>query len=212
MKGATLPDNEKQQVIDKLADFTGLSKEYLNQTNLRINIRRFAKELLRKDGRTVGRLDSRFKGWDRDSAGEQYEYDPSMAAIDGSFSSTLNDYLRVELGYHSDLPYVILGGRINFWDYSSNQNTYVNVAETLRSTMTQNPHLKIFVANGYYDLATPYFATEYTFNHMELPDELRRNVSMKYYEAGHMMYINIPSLQQLKNDLSGFINDANRIK
>ena len=164
--------------------------------------------MLRDERRTVGRLDSRFKGFDRDSAGEFYEYDPSLANITGPYTATLYDYVRGDLKFESDLPYEILTPRVQPWSYAEHENRYVNVAGTLRKAMTINPHLKVFVANGFYDLATPYFATQYTFNHLGLPADLQANISMSFYEAGHMMYIHLPSLAQLKADLAGFVGEA----
>lgn len=208
LEGDALPQNRRKRVARKLAQLTGLSQTYIENTNLRINIHRFVKELLRHQRRTVGRLDSRFTGIDRDAAGEYYEFDPSYAAIQGPYTATLNDYLRGELQFESDLAYEILTDRVHPWQYDQHQNQYVNVAETLRKAITINPALKVFVANGYYDLATPYLATRYTFNHMELDPSLHGNISMKYYPAGHMMYIHLPSLATLKQDLSDFIEQA----
>lgn len=212
LQGDRLPDAERQQIIQQLAAYTGLTPTYLQETNLRIQIQRFVKELLRTERRTVGRLDTRFQGIDRDAAGETFEFDPSYAAIQGPYTATLNDYVRRELNFASDLPYEILTGLYESWDYSSHQNQYVNVAETLRSAMSKNPFLRVLVANGYYDLATPYFATEYTFNHLALDPTLQRNIIMTYYEAGHMMYLHEPSLHQLSEDLHAFItNDTDDI-
>lgn len=208
MKGAELPENERGVIIDKLAHYTGLPREYIAQTNMRIEIQRFIKELLRDERSMVGRLDSRFKGMDRDAAGEKPEFDPSYINIQGPYTACLNDYVRRELGYESDLPYEILTGRVMPWNYDKYQNQYVNVAEMLRSAMTKNPSMKVFVANGYYDLATPYFATRYTFNHLGLEDELQANISMGYYESGHMMYIHEPSLVKQKADLAQFIQST----
>jgi carboxypeptidase C (cathepsin A) len=208
MLGDDLDAEAADRIVQQLARYTGLRPEYVRQTNMRILIHRFVKELLRDERRTVGRLDSRFSGTDRNAATELYEFDPSYAAIQGPFTATLNDYLRRELEFESDLPYEILTGRVRPWSYDDYQNRYVNVAETLRQAMTRNPSLKIFVANGYYDLATPYFATEYTFKHMGLDPALRDQVSMGYYESGHMMYIHKPSLIQLKTDLAKFIRSA----
>lgn len=205
MQGAKLSAEARANIVTKLARYTGLSETYIEQTNLRINIHRFTKELRRSERRTVGRLDSRFIGIDRDSAGERYEFDPSYSQIQGTYTGTINDYVRRELAYESDLPYEILTGRVHPWSYATHENEFVNVAETLRSAMSQNPYLKIFVANGYYDLATPYFATEYTFNHLQLDPSLQDNISMTYYEAGHMMYMHLPSLAQLKQDLDRFL-------
>jgi carboxypeptidase C (cathepsin A) len=208
MQGAALADGNKKAVVQKLARYTGLSREYMERCDLRIEIHRFVKELLRDQGHTVGRLDSRFTGIDRDAAGEKFEFDPSYAVIQGPYTATLNDYVRRELDFESDLPYEILTDRVRPWKYIGHQNQYVNVAETLRKAMSQNPYLRIFVANGYFDLATPYFATRYTFNHLGLDKSLGDRVSMAYYEAGHMMYIHQPSLEQLKGDLAGFIQAA----
>ncbi len=208
MQGAALPEDRRAEIEEKLVRYTGLSPDYVRRCNLRIHYMRFCKELLRDQGKTVGRLDSRFTGYDRDAAGEFFEYDPSMAAIMGPYTATFNDYVRRDLKFESDLPYEILTGRVWPWNYEPHQNEFVNVAETLRRAMTSNPFLKVFVANGYYDFATPFLATEYTFNHIEVPSELMGNISMTYYEAGHMMYVHHPSLVQLKRDLDGFLDTA----
>lgn len=205
MQGDALPVGRKQEIAAKLAQYTGLSASYIESTNIRINIHRFVKELLRDQRRTVGRLDSRYVGIDRDAAGENHEYDPSYAVIQGAYSGTFNDYIRRELKFDSDLPYEIISERVHPWSFEEHQNSYVNVGETLRKAMSMNPHLRVFVANGYYDLATPYLATRYTFNHLALDDSLRNNVQMKHYEAGHMMYIHDPSLAQLKKDMDEFL-------
>ena len=208
MKGASLPAEERADIVQKLARYTGLSPDYIERADLRIQIFRFIKELLRDERQTAGRLDSRFKGYDRDSAGENPEHDPSLSNIMGPYTAMLNQYVRSELKFESDLPYEILNPRVWPWSYADHENRYVEVAETLRKAMTANPFLKVFVANGYYDLATPYFATEYTFNHLGLPPSLQANLSMAYYEAGHMMYIHQPSLDKMKADLSEFIHSA----
>jgi carboxypeptidase C (cathepsin A) len=208
LQGASLPAATREDVIARLARYTGLSPRYLAQTNMRIEIHRFAKELLRDQRRTVGRLDSRFTGMERDAAGEKLAFDPSYAAIQGPYTALLNHYVRNALAFKSDLPYEVLTDRVHPWDYGKHQNQYVNVAATLRQAMCQNPHLKVFVANGYYDLATPYLATAYTFDHMDLEPELRDNISMAHYASGHMMYIHEPSLAQLKEDLAAFLHAA----
>jgi carboxypeptidase C (cathepsin A) len=205
MQGDDLPDEDRLLIARKLARYTGLSEDYIERSNLRIEIFRFTKELLRHERRTVGRLDSRFKGIDRDSAGEHFEFDPSMNNIMGPYTATLNDYVRGELKFESDLPYEILTGRVHPWSYAEFENEYVNVAETLRKAMTTNPFLKVYVANGYYDLATPYLATHYTFKHLGLDKSLLSNLHMGHFEAGHMMYIHIPSLVKLKGELVDFI-------
>lgn len=208
MQGAALPSEERARLVEKLARYTGLSADYIERTDLRIEIHRFTKELLRHERRTVGRLDSRFKGIDRDAVGQEHEYDPSMTNIVGPYTATFNDYVRRELQFESDLPYEILNPRVWPWSYAEHENQYVNVAETLRKAISINPYLRVFVGNGYYDLATPYFATEYTFNHLSLDPSLQQNISMSYYEGGHMMYIHLPSLAQLKADLAAFVRSA----
>ena len=209
MQGSALPAGEREEIVERVARYTGLSPQYVERTNMRVEIMRFTKELLRDEGLTAGRLDSRFTGRDRDDAGEHFEFDPSYAAIQGPYTATLNDYVRGELKFESDLPYEILTDRVRPWSYEKFQNQYVDVAETLRKAMNINPYLQVLVANGYYDLATPYLATEYTFNHLGLPAERQaEDVSMHYYEAGHMMYLHRPSLAQLKEDLAAFVEQT----
>jgi carboxypeptidase C (cathepsin A) len=208
MKGNRLTAAERADIAARVARYTGLSPQYVEETNLRVEIMRFTKELLRDRRQTVGRLDSRFTGTDHDAAGERFEFDPSMSAIRGPYSAAINDYLRRDLKYESDLSYEVLTGRVRPWSYREYENRYVNVAETLRQAMNENPHLKVLVANGYYDLATPYFATEYTFAHMGFEPGIHDRVRMTYYESGHMMYIHLPSLRQLKRDIAAFVRDA----
>ncbi|HVK07982.1 MAG TPA: hypothetical protein VM597_04305 [Gemmataceae bacterium] len=204
MKGDKLTDAERGHVAEKLAAFTGLSADYIRRANLRPEIGRFTKELLRGDRRTVGRFDSRMKGTDKDAVGERHEYDPSYATVQGAYTSALNEYVRGSLKYESDLPYEILTGKVQPWNYGDYQNRYVNVAPVLRSALTKNPHLRVFLASGYYDLATPYFAADYTMNHLHLEADRRKRITTAYYEAGHMMYVHRPSHEKLKKDLADF--------
>ncbi|MGD1894443.1 MAG: S10 family peptidase [Cyclobacteriaceae bacterium] len=209
MLGDELPEDRKNQIISRLHQYTGLSEEYLERTHYRIHISRFVKELRRDEGVTVGRLDGRMTGVDYDDAGEFYEFDPSYSAtIYGPYTTAINAYLKADLEYENDLPYEILTGRVRPWNYSNVQNEFLNVAETLRSAMSVNPFLKVHVFNGYYDLATPYFATDYTFNHMFLNEELEDNISMSFYESGHMMYIHQPSLVKMKQEVDQFIEQT----
>lgn len=208
LKGRDLPSEERARVVAELSQLTGLSEAYLEQTNLRITEGRFTKELLRGQEQTVGRLDSRFKTWDRDAAGEYREYDPSMAAIRGPYTATLNHYVRSELGFETDMVYEILTGKVWPWNYKPFQNRYLEVSEDLRTAMTQNRKLKIYVGSGYYDLATPYYATDYVLDHMQLPAELEDNIRVHYYPAGHMYYIQESSLAKTKRDLDAFYDWA----
>src|SRR5207249_2705905 len=206
--GDALPAARRAEIAQKLARLSGLSPDYIDRTNLRIEIMRFTKELLRGQRRTIGRIDARFLGIDRDAAGEEPEFDPSIAAIMGPYSGMLNDYARNDLKFDSDLPYEVLTGRVRPWNYAPYENRYVNVAETLRRAMTQNPFLHVFVAKGYYDLATPFFAADYTFDHLGLDPTLRNHLSGSYYEAGHMMYVHTPSRVKLKADIAQFIKSS----
>ena len=206
-KGDRLSGSERQAVVDTLARYTGLDKGFLDQSDMRVEIQRFDKELLRDQRRTVGRLDSRFQGSDALAAGERPDFDPSLAAIRPPYTATFNDYVRAELGYKSDVTYHILGGGIGAWDWGTS-NGFADVSESLRSAFAKNPHMKLLVAKGYYDLATPYFAVEYTLSHMGLEPALRRNVRTREYEAGHMMYIDKKELARLHQDVAAFLQDA----
>jgi len=208
MTGDALPTARRMEITQKLARLTGLSPDYIDRANLRIEIQRFTKELLRSERRTIGRIDARFTGIDRDAAGERPEFDPSIAAIIGPYSGMLNDYVRNDLKFDSDLPYEVLTSRVRPWSYAPYENRYVNVAEILRGAMTQNPFLHVFVAKGYYDLATPFFAADYTFDHLGLDPTLRSHLSGAYYEAGHMMYVHPPSRAKLKADIAQFIKSS----
>lgn len=207
-QGQALTPATHAAIVRTVARYTGLAESYVEASDLRIEIFRFCRELLRSQRRTVGRLDSRFTGSERDAAGERLEHDPSYVAIQGAYSSAMNAYVREELGFVSDLPYAVLTGLYESWDYSKHQNKYVDVSETLRAAMTQNPFLQVFIANGYFDLATPFFATEYTVNHLHLAAALRNHVRMTYYPAGHMMYVHPPSLAQLRADMAQFLTDV----
>jgi carboxypeptidase C (cathepsin A) len=196
-------------VLDKLQRFTGLDKAWLDEAHLRVEIQQFCKELLRSEKRTVGRLDSRFKGIDEDAVGERPDFDPSMAAIRPPYTAAFNDYVRRQLGYKSDLHYYILGGGIGAaWDFGRAGAGFADTSEALRSAFSKNPAMRVFVASGYYDLATPFFATEYTLSHMGLDPSQRARIVTHEYEAGHMMYIHVGELARLKKDVAGFLETA----
>jgi carboxypeptidase C (cathepsin A) len=205
MQSDRISDQERRDVTAKLARLTGLSPEYIERANLRVRIDRFTKELMRVQRRTVGRLDGRFIGIDKDAAGESTDFDPSYSAIFGEYTAVVNDYVRRELKFDTDLPYEILTGKVRPWNYDRASNRYVDVAETLRGAIAQNPFMKVYVANGYYDLATPFSATRYTFARMQLDPDLRKNISMDYFETGHMVYIDRKAQARLKKDVDEFI-------
>jgi carboxypeptidase C (cathepsin A) len=209
LKGAALTPEERENIVEKLSKYTGISKDFIRRSDLRIQDHHYFKELLRERGKTVGRLDSRFTGIDRSGVTASIEYDPLFAQVNGPYTAAFNDYIRAELKFETDTPYEILSEKVWMqWSYNYFQNQYVNVAETLRRAMTFNKYLKVFVANGYFDLGTPYSATEYTFDHLGLDESLRKNVRMAYYDAGHMMYIHMPSLKAMKKDMSKFISGS----
>jgi carboxypeptidase C (cathepsin A) len=208
-KGSRLPAAERQQIVQKLARLTGLSPAVLEENDLRIDLQTFRRELLRKEGKIIGRLDSRFTATNRTGETQPgIAADPSYAAIYGAYTAMLNDWVRTSLKYENDLPYEILTSRVRPWNYAPYQNQYVNVAETLRGAVVQNPFLKVFVGAGYYDFATPYFAAEYTMEHMGLEPSLQKNISVAHYDAGHMMYIHKPSLEKLTKDTEAFYRTA----
>jgi carboxypeptidase C (cathepsin A) len=204
MQGSALPEPERQRIAQQLAAFTGLSVDYVLEQNLRVIIYRFVTELRRSERRTIGRLDSRIAGISDPTSAEFY--DPSMEAINGGYTTALNDYLRRDLKYENDLPYEILTDAVRPWSYRNVENEYLNVAETLKKAMTKNPFLKVWIANGHYDLATPYFATKYTVDHMGLDPSIRDHLTLTYYEAGHMMYIHKESREKLKVDFDSFLD------
>ena len=193
------------EVARQLARYTGLSEAWLRRAHLRVEIMRFCKELLRDDAVAIGRLDARYRARDRDGVGATPDTDPSYTAILGPYGAALNDHVRRTLGYASDLPYEVLAGLYAGWRYEGYENRYVNVAEQLRSALHANPSLRVHVASGYYDLATPYWATEHTLAHMALDPALRGNIRHTVYEAGHMMYVHEPSLEALASDLADFV-------
>lgn len=203
-KGDNLSDEQRRAIAERLARYTGLSEDFILRANLRVPIQNFTKELLRDQGRTVGRLDSRYTGIDRTGIGATPDYDPSMSAIRGPYSAAVQDYIRRELQYENDHVYEILTGRVQPWSYAAHQNRYVNVAETLRAAMSRNRDLRVMLASGYYDLATPYYAAEYTLGHLGLDPELRGNIVMHRYNAGHMMYVRVVDLARLKSDAAEF--------
>lgn len=208
MKGDKLTAAERASAVRQLARLTGLSEGFIEESNLRVPMQRFAKELLRKERRTIGRYDGRLEGTDLDVPSDRPDYDPSYASVQGVYTAAFNDSVRTELKYESDLTYEVLTGKVQPWNYGRFENRYVNVAEDLRKAMTQNPNLKTLFANGYYDLATPFFATEYTVSHMGLDPVLSDHVNLTYCEAGHMLYTKKSCLDGLHKSMTDFYQKA----
>jgi carboxypeptidase C (cathepsin A) len=208
LEGDRLADDECRRVKQKLARLTGLSDDFVARNNLRIDQQRFAKELLRPEGRVIGRFDARLAGPDADAAADHPEYDPSYAAVQGAFTAAFNQYVRTELKYETDQAYEVLTGRVMPWDYGNAKNRYLNVSPTLRQAMTRNRALRVFIGNGIYDLATPYPGAAYTASHLGLERALADHVTLAYYDAGHMMYTQKASRQKLKKDLATFYRAA----
>jgi carboxypeptidase C (cathepsin A) len=208
-QGNRLPADYRAEVIERLSALTGLSADYLDRVDLRIEHTRFFAELLRARRQVIGRLDARFTGWDADSAGEVSTDDPSMRAIMGPYTAALNHYVRSELEYLNDLPYEIISAdAAKEWSFKEFENNHVTVADQLAEAMRANPHLKVHIASGRYDCATPYFATEHTVARLRIPAELRDNIELFYYPAGHMMYVHEPSRLQQSKDLAAFVQGA----
>ena len=200
-KGDRISPAEKQKVIADMARFTGLEPDFIDQANLRVSSFRWFKELMRDKRLTVGRLDSRFTGMDRDAAGERYEYDPSEASYEGAFVAAFQDYVRRELKWDTDMYYTV-SGNVRPWDRSAGDGA----AEVLRSAMTEQTYLRVLVVCGYYDLATPFNGIEETVSHMMLEPDVRKNISFAYYEAGHMVYIDQKADDKLHKDIDAFID------
>ena len=204
--GDRLPAARFSAVAAKVAEYTGLPQDYVERYRLRIEILRFCKALRRDEGLTVGRLDSRYTGQGRFDDGDAMETDPSGDVFAGQYAALLNDYLRRELGYETDLVYEVLSQKVfEAWDYEDFKAAHVDVSERLRATLVRNVGMRVMIANGYFDLATPHFATEYTVSHMGLKPDTRSRIEMEYYEAGHMMYAHLPSLEKLAGDLRRFV-------
>ncbi len=203
-QGDRISQADYKKVVQDIAHFTALSPKYIEQANLRITPFRWFKELMRDPKRlTVGRLDSRFTGMDIDAAGERNEYDSSEASYEGAYVAMFHDYVRRELKWTSDQYYTVTGN-VRPWDQTGN----TEVANVLRSAMTQQSFLKVMVACGYYDLATPFNGIEETVSHMMLERPYRKNISFTYYESGHMVYIDKKAREKLHKDVDAFINSS----
>jgi len=205
-KGDDLPAAERKAVIDKLVRYTGLDARYIDESNLRFDVSHFSRQLLRDRHQTIGRYDGRLVGPSALNVGETSDFDPSSSLITPPFTAMFTNYVRNELGYKTDLYYYPLGG-IQPWDYGV-QNGFGDTTSLLCGAMTKNPYMKVMVVAGYFDLATPYYAVEYTFNHMGLNPEMHKNITWSFYQAGHMLYIDGDSHTKLKRDVGEFISNA----
>jgi carboxypeptidase C (cathepsin A) len=204
--GDRISPEELDKVVAGIARYTGLSREFVRQTDIRINIQQFAKELLRSQRKTVGRLDGRFTGFDQSGVTDVPDYDPSLSAIRPPFTTVLNQYIRTDLGYETDVEYHILRGLD--WTYGDASNGYADTSDALRSAFAKNPYMHLFVASGYYDMATPYYATYYTLSHSNISADVWGNVETREYPTGHMVYIDSTALQNLRDDVVAFIEHA----
>lgn len=206
-QGDRLTPARKQEIADKLSAYIGLPANYVRQLEDRVPDSLFFTHLLNDTNRIIGRFDSRYTGV-RANPGRDYdEYDPSFEAVNGPFTATVNDYVRRELKFESELPYEILAN-VWPWSFKNVENRYLNVADDMRKAMICNPYLKIWFSCGYYDLATPYYAAKYTVDQMSLDPSISKNIRLTYYDAGHMMYVLKPALIKMKSDLRAYLKDA----
>jgi carboxypeptidase C (cathepsin A) len=217
LRGDTLSDQERDAVAQKMHDYIGLPVEYLKRARLRVSENEFAHELLKARGLTVGRLDGRFTGPTSDPLAKETDYDPQSSAISAAFAAAFLDYYHGELRFGQGETYHTTNFGIGEkwkWTHRTEQGEQpiVNSGVDLADTLIKDPNLRVLVLNGYYDLATPFSATEYVMMHLGVVPELGAHVQMKYYEAGHMMYVHPPSLAKMKRDLDTFIDATARAR
>ncbi|MHB8286721.1 MAG: S10 family peptidase, partial [Caulobacteraceae bacterium] len=214
--GQNIDPAQEDAVARQMSAYTGLSVEYLKRAHLRVDLDDFRTELLRDQGGLIlGRYDSRFTGVNVNGNAERPEYDPSDTGITGAFVAAFNNYLTNDLDFHSELDYRPTHYDRNLqWDWHHKapgaqypQNS-PDVALDLSAAMRENPHLQLLSLNGWYDMATPFFNTEYDLNHMGLPPNLTKNIHLEYYPSGHMVYLNVEALAKLKADVARFYDQT----
>ena len=210
MRGSALPDVERAALTRSLSRYTGLSEQYWENSNLRVPHARFVQELLRDEGITVGRIDSRFKGRSIDRVADNMQYDPFDAAVRPAYKAGFMHYLNHDLDFRMDRDYAVSGDIFDRWDWlhtlPNGQETLItNTAVDLATAMTRYPPMRVLIQQGYFDLATPHFVLEYVINHMDLDPDQRARITVEMYQAGHMMYVHPPSLAKFKQDLANFI-------
>jgi carboxypeptidase C (cathepsin A) len=215
LAGRNLSSADRRSVLEGLLRYTGLSEEYWDRANLRIDEGQFTQQLMRERGITVGRVDSRFSGDSIDKLAESAPYDPFTTAIGPSYLAAFMDYYRTDLKVENSDNYVVSGGFFMEWDWGHEQPDldgfelpFPNTAVDLEYALKQNPAMQVLVLQGYFDLATPLFATEYVMDHMDLSPGLRDNIEFEYFASGHMMYVHEPSLVKFKEDVASFVRDS----
>lgn len=211
-RGDALTSEERQRVISQMARYTGLTEQLIGNANLRIDVPKFTHYLLLDQKLRVGRLDGRFTGLDPQGLLDTPFYDPTSAAILPPYTSVFNNYVRADLGYKTDMPYKVFAFKDDDsdlkWEWGSGIEGFPDTAKALREAMAKNPYLKVLVMEGYYDLATPFYAADYTMDHLDLTPNYRKNITFARYDSGHMLYIEINSLKQMKQDLVAFMDMA----
>jgi carboxypeptidase C (cathepsin A) len=215
-KGQTISPQERDTVAEQMSALTGLSPQFIENADLRVDLSRFRKELLREERETVGRYDSRYTGVDPDAAGESPDYDASDTAISGAFIGTLNTYLERDLGYQTNMAYRASASEEEGFKWDWNHKApgqrqplpQPDTALDLAAAMRVNPYLKVLSLNGWYDMATPFFGTEYDLNHMMLEPAQQRNLEFRYYPSGHMVYLNPEALHAMRLDVERFMHEA----
>lgn len=216
LKGDQISTNEKSSIAEMLEYFTGISSEHWIRANLRIKAFEFFQEFMREEGKTVGRLDSRFLGINQNPISQTANHDPQSYAISPAYIQGFLNYLHKDLGVSKDLVYSITAGRRDGfkWDWKHRGNegwgtyTAINTGPDMARALSRDPNMKVLILNGYYDIATVFYGVEHSINHLGLTPETKENIIMKYYEAGHMMYTHMPSLQKFRTDVHEFITET----